>query len=249
MATNEELLSVQRELADGRMLKPEERNRLIGRQSELNQTLASLDAQWEHLQGQGSRIGSSQSDRRPDHHLGLAESLAHRPVEWGDQLMQVADPSGPGGWKSTCRKTAWATLPTPSGAEEENLDVTYILAMEPGTTRHGKIEEVDRSAEVRGDEGNTVLIYVALDKAEMEQLRKEQKLKPGRRRDRESPLRPSPPGLRAAARRDRVRSVQNTVQVLLEDLRSPAGRGDRSPQPTYRSAFFEVTSCDSSCSC
>ncbi len=63
--------------------------------------------------------------------------------------------------------------------KKEDLDVTYILALQPGTTRHGKIEEVARSAEVRGDEGNTVMIYVELDKTEMEQLRAEQKLRQG----------------------------------------------------------------------
>ncbi len=39
--------------------------------------------------------------------------------------------------------------------------------MEPGTTRYGTVKEIHRSAEVRGDEGNTVLIKVAIDKAEL----------------------------------------------------------------------------------
>ncbi len=62
----------------------------------------------------------------------------------------------------------------PNEASEESncaLKVSYILAMEPGTTRYGTVKEIHRSAEVRGDEGNTVLIKVAIDKAELPQLR------------------------------------------------------------------------------
>ena len=34
----------------------------------------------------------------------------------------------------------------------------------PGPRYHGKIKEVHRTAEVRGEEGNTVLIRVAINK-------------------------------------------------------------------------------------
>ena len=49
----------------------------------------------------------------------------------------------------------------------DRLPVTYILATEPGTLHYGTVQEIDRSAEVRGDEGNTVLIKVAIDKADL----------------------------------------------------------------------------------
>ena len=62
---------------------------------------------------------------------------------------------------------------------DDRLEVTYILATEPGTRHKGRVAEIHRSAEVRGDEGNTVLIKVAIDKAEMKQLREQQKLRPG----------------------------------------------------------------------
>jgi hypothetical protein len=54
---------------------------------------------------------------------------------------------------------------------DDRLEVSYILATEPGTTRYGRVKEIHRSAEVRGDEGNTVLIKVAIDKSELPQLR------------------------------------------------------------------------------
>ena len=50
--------------------------------------------------------------------------------------------------------------------------VSYILATEPGTTHWGTVKEIHRSAEVRRpDEGNTVLIKVAIDKTELPNLR------------------------------------------------------------------------------
>ena len=45
----------------------------------------------------------------------------------------------------------------------EQLQVTYNLATDPGTERTGRVIEVHRAAEVRGEEGSTVLVKVALD--------------------------------------------------------------------------------------
>ncbi len=179
-ATAEELHSVQRELATGRMLKSEERNRLIGRQSELQQTLLSLDLQLQLYMEKEKELEARSPIDGQIITWDLRNVLTSRPVQGGDTLMKVADPSGP--WRLEVHMSenrighitdAQRTL------KDEHLDVTYILALEPGTKRHGKIEEVHHSAEVRGDEGNTVLIYVALDKDEMQQLRDEQKLRQG----------------------------------------------------------------------
>lgn len=65
-------------------------------------------------------------------------------------------------------QTLDSNLETPP---DHRMEVDYILATEPGTTRHGKITEIHRSAEVRGEEGNTVLIKVAIDKRKLPQLR------------------------------------------------------------------------------
>ncbi|MEN6450044.1 MAG: hemolysin D [Thermoguttaceae bacterium] len=54
----------------------------------------------------------------------------------------------------------------PLRAEDDRLEVSFILATEPSVTHKGRIHEIARSAEVRGDEGNTVLIKVwEVDKA------------------------------------------------------------------------------------
>jgi hypothetical protein len=50
---------------------------------------------------------------------------------------------------------------------DDRLEVSYILATEPGKVRYGTVTEIHRSAEIRGDEGNTVLIKVAIDKSDV----------------------------------------------------------------------------------
>jgi multidrug efflux pump subunit AcrA (membrane-fusion protein) len=54
--------------------------------------------------------------------------------------------------------------------EDDHLRVSYILASEPGKTHYGTVKEIETSAEVRGDEGNTVLIKVAIDKEDLPDL-------------------------------------------------------------------------------
>ena len=54
-------------------------------------------------------------------------------------------------------------LPEYKGA----LPVTYILASEPGTKHKGTVKKIQENAEVKGDEGSTVLIKVTIDKADL----------------------------------------------------------------------------------
>jgi hypothetical protein len=49
--------------------------------------------------------------------------------------------------------------------------VEYILASEPGTTRTGEVREIHYSAEVRGEEGNTVLIKADIKQDEVPKWR------------------------------------------------------------------------------
>ena len=54
--------------------------------------------------------------------------------------------------------------------EEDHLQVSYILATEPGKYRYGTVKEIETCAEVRGKQGNTVLIKVAINKEELPDL-------------------------------------------------------------------------------
>ncbi len=51
------------------------------------------------------------------------------------------------------------------------LKVVFQLATDPGTSYEGAVKEIALGADVHGDEGNTVLIKVAIDKQELPSLR------------------------------------------------------------------------------
>jgi hypothetical protein len=59
-------------------------------------------------------------------------------------------------------------------AIKPDLPVRYILAVDPGSNFEGTVTEVHRSAEVRGEEGNTVLVRVAINKEDVKEY-----LRPG----------------------------------------------------------------------
>jgi len=54
---------------------------------------------------------------------------------------------------------------------DSRLPVTFILATDPSTEHEGRVEEIHLSAEVRGEEGNTVLVKVAIHKEDLPHLR------------------------------------------------------------------------------
>ena len=54
---------------------------------------------------------------------------------------------------------------------DPRLPVEFVLATDPGDRREGRISEIDLSAEVRGEDGNTVLVKVEIDKEELPHLR------------------------------------------------------------------------------
>ncbi len=54
---------------------------------------------------------------------------------------------------------------------DPRLPVEFVLATDPGDRREGRVAEIDLSAEVRGEDGNTVLVKVEIDKEELPHLR------------------------------------------------------------------------------
>ena len=80
---------------------------------------------------------------------------------------------------------------------DDRLEVSYILATDPGSSHQGRVVESIAPPRSGGDEGNTVLMKVKIDKSELASARE-----PRHRRDGESRLRPPLAGLRAAARRN-----------------------------------------------
>lgn len=97
--------------------------------------------------------------------------LRQRPVDRGQVLMNITDPNQD--WELELYVSerrighvieAWRAAPA-------DLEVTYCLSTHPGHEFTGRVVEIQRSAEVRGEDGNTVLVRVAIDKTALPELR------------------------------------------------------------------------------
>jgi len=107
----------------------------------------------------------------------LFRKLHRRPVQRGQTLLEVADPTQD--WevelhmpeKRMGHITRAQKEYRKEHGDDAQLPVQFILATDPSTTYTGKVEEVHLSAEVRGEEGNTVTIRVDIDEETMKKIR------------------------------------------------------------------------------
>ena len=108
----------------------------------------------------------------------VEELLLRRPVERGQSLMTLANPDGP--WelelyvpqRRLCHlQAAMAELrKNASGGDDPQLKVTFTLHSHSGLEFEGKIVEMEKSAEVRGEDGNTILVRVQINRDELPEL-------------------------------------------------------------------------------
>ncbi len=97
------------------------------------------------------------------------KELLSRPVKPGDALLTVADETGDWELELDTPEDRMGSI-TEARKDNPNLRVTYHLATEPGANYDGEVVDVHRSAEVKGEEGNTVKIKVKIDKHQHEDL-------------------------------------------------------------------------------
>lgn len=124
----------------------------------------------------------------------VQDQLQRRPVVRGQVLMTLANPEGP--WElelyvpeRRLKHVMEAQQGSPLAphvqvttrrrlAEQVDhlrdsrppLDVVFTLTSHPGAEFHGKVVEIEQTAEVRGEEGNTVLVRVAVNKEDLPHL-------------------------------------------------------------------------------
>ncbi|MGH7193469.1 MAG: efflux RND transporter periplasmic adaptor subunit, partial [Candidatus Saccharimonadales bacterium] len=97
------------------------------------------------------------------------KELLSRPVKPGDALLTVADETGDWELELDTPEDRMGSIAEASKTDP-NLRVTYHLATEPGANYEGEVIDVHRSAEVKGEEGNTVKIRVKIDKNQHQDL-------------------------------------------------------------------------------
>ncbi len=94
----------------------------------------------------------------------IDELLGNRPVQRGDQLLEVIDPTGD--WELEVRmpEDRMGHIKKAQHSIKPDLDVDYIMMSSPGGTLKGTVTEIQEKAEVQGEEGNTVLVRVKIDR-------------------------------------------------------------------------------------
>jgi len=99
----------------------------------------------------------------------VRDLLLQRPVVRGQGLLTLANPDGP--WElELYLPERRLTHMQKARAGQKLLEATFVLSSHPGQTFRGQVVEVEQAAEVRGDEGNTVLVRVAVDKGQLPPL-------------------------------------------------------------------------------
>ncbi|MEQ8788533.1 MAG: HlyD family efflux transporter periplasmic adaptor subunit [Pirellulaceae bacterium] len=170
-STRERLLSIQRALLDTR-LNPQEQNRLNGELATLQETADSIERMMALVREKEKRLDVRSPTTGQVSTWQVRDILLRRLVQGGQSLMTVIDPTS--AWELELRLPERRLRHLIEAAEsggDAPLEVTFVLATHPDTRLSGRVVHIDRTADVRDANGNTVLVRVAIDKDTLPDLR------------------------------------------------------------------------------
>ena len=165
-STEEQLAATRRGLLEDKGLSSDERNRMAGRAAQLRREIESLDTQLRLYEAKKKDLDVRSPIDGMIVTWQVRDRLLFRPVERGQVLMSVADKTGE--WELEIhmpddRLGHINRALVQAQAEGRKLEVDYIVATDPGTRHYGEVEEIHEQAEVRGEQGNTVLVRITID--------------------------------------------------------------------------------------
>jgi multidrug efflux pump subunit AcrA (membrane-fusion protein) len=175
--TLEEIRSVERRrmLLDRARTRDEEYDELIGRQSQLEETVESLKKQREILQQKRALLEITSPIGGKVVTWKVKERIDGRPVRKGQRLLEIADPSQKWGLQIDLPESRMGHVVEHlrrirQVERDAQLQVTFILATHPAEKLTGTVHEIHTSAEVSGEEGNTVRMEVAFEQDQLLRL-------------------------------------------------------------------------------
>lgn len=168
-ATRERIRAVKRSQLDNR-LRREDQERLDGQILELEQVLLSLDRELALLRQKQRRLVIRSPMAGQVVTWNVRQSLEGRPVRMGQALMMVVDAEDRWELELYMPERRMGHLQAFDSGDDE-LQVSFVLASHPEQEFTGRVVEVDRIAEVRGEEGNAVRLRVAIEKETLPELR------------------------------------------------------------------------------
>ncbi len=170
--TQERIRSLTRAQYDQR-LTVEQQNQMAGELLQLAQAEESIDRELALLYEQQERLVLRSEIDGQVVTWSVGDVLLRRPVQRGQSLMTIVDPRGEWELELDMPENRMGHLLRALDDDSAQLLVTFMLASHPGSEFAGRVVEVHRVAEVRGERGNAVLVRVAIDKADLPELRSE----------------------------------------------------------------------------
>ena len=165
-AVGEKIRNLQQRRRDNRASSAD-RERISG---ELEEALKKRDALNAQLKLYGEKQKKLEVTSPRDGQIttwNVYNRLIGRHVERGNVLMEVADPQGPWQLELHMPENRMGHIVSAQKELGNDLKVTFIPGTDPDVKIEGTIEEVHLAAEVRGEEGNTVLIKVKINKDDL----------------------------------------------------------------------------------
>ncbi|NDC53983.1 MAG: HlyD family efflux transporter periplasmic adaptor subunit [Planctomycetia bacterium] len=165
-ASEEQLVSTRRALLEDQKISPDEKVRMAGRAAQLQREIESLEEQRRLYETKKLDLAVQSPIDGVIVTWQVRDRLMLRPVEKGQVLLNVADKTGP--WELEIhlpddRLGHVNRAAAEARAAGRDLEVDYILATDPGRRHAGTVREIHEQAEVRGEQGNTVLVRVTID--------------------------------------------------------------------------------------
>lgn len=165
-SSEEQLVATRRAMLEETKITADERARMAGRAAQLEREIESLATQLALYETKKKDLQVRSPIDGVIVTWQVRDRLLLRPVEKGQVLMRVADKTGP--WELEVHMpddrlgyVNRALVEAQQAGRE--LEVDYILATDPGTRHYGTVKEIHEQAEVRGEQGNTVLVRITID--------------------------------------------------------------------------------------
>jgi hypothetical protein len=171
-----DLESTSRDLRSNDEMTDVDRSAKQGKINQLTETIKSLEKQIALLNRKQEKLEiKSPIDGRVVT-WNVRERLLDRPINKGENLLEIADPTGDWELEVLMPEKRMGSIAKAESQSKQKLPVTFFLATNPSDQMTGTVQEVERSAEVRGEEGNTVLVRVAFDQKALRAVFNEPKI-------------------------------------------------------------------------
>ncbi|HJQ80599.1 MAG TPA: HlyD family efflux transporter periplasmic adaptor subunit [Lacipirellulaceae bacterium] len=168
--------SLNRELMSDRELTAVEKSQKFSELGEVQEKIKSLNEQMALLEKmkQMLKVRSPIDGRVVT--WNVSERLQGRPVNRGENLLEIADPTGDWELEVYMPEYRMGHIADADARSPDKLPVTFFLATNPQEKLQGLVEHVDTSAEVRGESGNTVLVRVSFDQEAFRRMNSDPKI-------------------------------------------------------------------------